>query len=111
MSENNKTLVFLAPVIRGKKGTHEQVFDDLKKEGFTKIRVDQKIFDSDTIKDEVKLVRYEKHWIEAVIDTIEIGDEERSRITEAVEQALHIGNGTMIVIDIRRIPIGIRNVN
>jgi len=99
MSETNKTLVFLAPVIRGKKGTHEQIFDDLKKEGFTKIRVDQKIFDSDTIKDEVKLVRYEKHWIEAVIDTIEIGDEERSRITEAVEQALHIGNGTMIVID------------
>jgi excinuclease ABC subunit A len=99
MSEVGKTLVFLAPVTRGKKGTHEQVFDELKKEGFTKIRVDQTIFDSDTIKDEVKLVRYEKHWIEAVIDTIEIEDEERSRITEAVEQALHIGEGTMIVID------------
>jgi len=99
MSEQGKTLVFLAPVIRGKKGTHEQVFDDLKKQGFTKIRVDQKIFDSDTIKDEVKLVRYEKHWIEAVIDTIAIDAEERSRITEAVEQALHIGEGTMIVID------------
>ena len=99
MSEKNKSLVFLAPIIRGKKGTHEQVFDDLKKEGFTKIRVDQKIFESDTIKDEVKLVRYEKHWIEAVIDIVEIDDEERSRITEAVEQALHIGEGTMIVID------------
>jgi excinuclease ABC subunit A len=99
MSEQGKTLVFLAPVIRGKKGTHEQVFDELKKEGFTKIRVDQTIFDSDTIKDEVKLVRYEKHWIEAVIDTIKIDDEERSRITEAVEQALHIGEGTMIIID------------
>ena len=99
LSEVGKTLVFLAPVIRGKKGTHEQVFDDLKKEGFTRIRVDQKIFDSDTIKDDIKLVRYEKHWIEAVIDEIEISDEERSRITEAVEQALHIGKGTMIVID------------
>jgi excinuclease ABC subunit A len=99
LSEKNKTLIFLAPVIRGKKGTHEQVFDDLKKEGFTKIRVDQKIFDSDTIKEEVKLVRYEKHWIEAIIDTIQIEDDERSRITEAVEQALHIGKGTMIVID------------
>jgi excinuclease ABC subunit A len=99
LSESGKTFVFLAPVIRGKKGTHEQVFDDLKKEGFTRIRVDQKIFDSDTIKDDVKLIRYEKHWIEAVIDTIEVCDEERSRITEAVEQALHIGKGTMIVID------------
>jgi excinuclease ABC subunit A len=100
MSEKEKTLVFLAPVIRGKKGTHEQVFNDLKKQGFTKIRVDQKIFDSDTIKDEVKLVRYEKHWIEAVIDITEIDEKERSRITEGVEQALHIGDGTMIVIDV-----------
>ncbi len=99
MSEKRKTLVFLAPIIRGMKGTHEQVFDDLKKEGFTKIRVDQKIYDSDSIKEEVKLVRYEKHWIEAVIDTVTIGDEERSRISEAVEQALLTGKGTMILID------------
>jgi excinuclease ABC subunit A len=99
MAEKGKTLVFLAPIIRGMKGTHEQVLDDLKKQGFTKIRVDQKIYDSDTVKDEVKLVRYEKHWIEAVIDTVTIDDEERSRIAEAVEQALQTGKGTMIVID------------
>jgi excinuclease ABC subunit A len=100
MAEKGKTLVFLAPVIRGIKGTHEQIFDDLKKQGFTKIRADQKIFDSDSIKDEVKLVRYEKHWIEAVIDTVKISDEERSRIAEAVEQALLTGKGTMIIIDV-----------
>jgi excinuclease ABC subunit A len=100
MADKNKTLVFLAPIIRGMKGTHEQVFDDLKKEGFTKIRVDQKIYESDHIKEEVKLVRYEKHWIEAVIDTILICDEERSRIAEAVESALKTGKGSMIVIDV-----------
>jgi excinuclease ABC subunit A len=99
MSEKEKTLVFLAPIIRGMKGTHEQVFDDLKKQGFTKIRVDQKIYDSNSVKEEVKLVRYEKHWIEAVIDTVRIVDEERSRIAEAVEQALLAGKSTMIVID------------
>jgi excinuclease ABC subunit A len=99
MAEKGKTLVFLAPVIRGMKGTLEQVFDDLKKQGFTKIRVDQKIYDSDHVKEEVRLVRYEKHWVEAVIDTVKIGDEERSRIAEAVEQALLNGKGTMIVID------------
>ncbi|HMK95494.1 MAG TPA: excinuclease ABC subunit UvrA [Candidatus Limnocylindrales bacterium] len=102
MAEKEKTLIFLAPVIRGIKGTHEQVFDDLKKQGYTKIRVDQKIYDSDIIKEEVKLVRYEKHWIEAVIDTVKIVDEERSRISEAVEQALQVGKGTMIVIDAER---------
>ncbi|MCL4435703.1 MAG: excinuclease ABC subunit UvrA [Thaumarchaeota archaeon] len=98
MAETGKTLVFLAPVLRGIKGTHEQVLDDLKKQGFTKIRVDQKIYDSDFVK-EVKLERYEKHWIEAVVDTVQICDDERSRIAEAVEQALKIGKGTMIVID------------
>jgi excinuclease ABC subunit A len=100
MAEKGKTLVFLAPIVRGMKGTHEQVLDDLKKQGFTKIRVDQKIYDSDHVKEEVKLVRYEKHWIEAVIDMVKICDEERSRIAEAVEQALQNGKGTMIVIDV-----------
>jgi excinuclease ABC subunit A len=99
LAEKGKTLVFLAPIIRGMKGTHEQVFDDLKQEGFTKIRVDQKTYDSDSVREEVKLVRYEKHWIEAVIDNVKIEDEEQSRIAEAVEQALLAGKGTLIVID------------
>ncbi|MGD6808630.1 MAG: excinuclease ABC subunit UvrA [Candidatus Bathyarchaeia archaeon] len=99
MQEKGKTLIFLAPIIRGMKGTHEQVFEDLKKEGYTKIRVDQKIYETETIKDEVKLVRYEKHWIEVVIDTVAILEDERSRIAEAVEGALKAGKGTMIVID------------
>jgi len=103
MADKGKTLIFLAPIIRGIKGTHEQVFEDLKKQGYTKIRADQKIYDSDTIKDEVKLVRYEKHWIEAVIDTVTVADEERSRVAEAVEQALLAGKGTMIVIDAQNV--------
>src|SRR5665647_1713081 len=102
MDEKIKTLTFLAPIIRGIKGTHEQVFEDLKKQGYTKIRADQKIYDTDCIKEELKLVRYEKHWIEAVIDTVAIEDEERSRISEAVEQALSVGKGTMIIIDAQR---------
>ncbi|HIJ08582.1 TPA: excinuclease ABC subunit UvrA, partial [Candidatus Bathyarchaeota archaeon] len=99
MAERGKTLVFLAPVIRGMKGTHEQIFGDLKKQGYTQIRVDQKIYSTDTVKDEIKLLRYEKHWIEAIIDTVKIDDEERSRIAEAVEQALQFGKGTLIVVD------------
>jgi excinuclease ABC subunit A len=98
MASKGETLIFLAPVLRGQKGTHEQVIADLKKQGFSKIRVDQKIYASDTVSSEVKLARYEKHWIEAVIDTVRIADEERSRIAEAVEQALLVGKGKMIVI-------------
>jgi excinuclease ABC subunit A len=98
MASKDKTLVFLAPIIRGQKGTHEQVIEELKKQGFTKIRIDQKIYSSDSVRQEVKLVRYEKHWIEAVIDTVKISEEERSRIAEAVEQALLVGKGRMVVI-------------
>jgi excinuclease ABC subunit A len=98
MSEKEQLLTILAPIIRGIKGTHEQVLNNLKKQGFTKIRVDQKIYDSDSIKDEVKLQRYEKHWIEAVIDSVRVEEAERSRIVEAVELALQVGEGTLIVI-------------
>ncbi|KON34527.1 MAG: excinuclease ABC subunit A [miscellaneous Crenarchaeota group-6 archaeon AD8-1] len=98
MTEKNQLITILAPIIRGIKGTHEQVLLDLKKKGFTKIRVDQKIFNSDTVIKEAKLQRYEKHWIEAVIDTVYAEEEERSRIVEAVELALQLGEGTMIVI-------------
>jgi excinuclease ABC subunit A len=106
MGEQGKTLVFLAPVIRGMKGTHEQVLDELKRDGYTKIRVDQRIYDSDMIKEAVHLSRYEKHWIEAVTDTVKIDQEERSRIAEAVEQALRLGKGTMIVIDAENVDVG-----
>jgi len=99
MSDKKKIMI-LAPIIRGQKGTHENVFDDLKKDGFTKVRVDSKVYDINTVKDEVKLVRYEKHWIEAVVDTLTVDDDERLRISESVEQALHQTKGRIIVLDI-----------
>ncbi|HLC48546.1 MAG TPA: excinuclease ABC subunit UvrA [Candidatus Norongarragalinales archaeon] len=99
MSDKGKTLTFVAPIIRGIKGTHEQVIEDVKKQGFSKIRIDQKIYETEGAWQEAKMARYEKHWIEAVIDTVKISDEERSRITEAVEQALILGKGTIFVVD------------
>ncbi len=99
MAEQGKTITILAPVVRGAKGTYEKEFEELKRDGFTKIRVDEKIYPSESIREEVKLTRYEKHWIEAVIDTIAISNDERQRVAEAVEQALHIGKGRLIVLD------------
>jgi len=101
MEGKGKMLLFLAPVVRGQKGTHDQVIEDLKKQGFTRIRIDQKVYSSDTVKTEAKLAKYEKHWIEAVVDSVKIDDGERSRIAEAVEQALLVGKGRMIVIGSR----------
>lgn len=100
MSDSGKKIIILAPVIRGQKGTHENVFDDLKKDGYAKVRVDGKVYDLETVKDEIKLLRYEKHWIEAVIDTVTVIDDERLRISEGVEQALNYSKGRIIVLDV-----------
>ncbi len=100
MSENGKKIMILAPIVRGLKGTYEKVFDDLKKEGFARVRVDGNVYSLDTVKDELKLERYEKHYIEAVIDRIAVSDDERLRISDAVDQALVFGKGTVIMLDV-----------
>ena len=102
LREQNQKIMILAPIVRGLKGTYEKVFDDLKKQGFSRVRVDGNIYHLDTIKDELSLKRYEKHWIEAVIDRIKVSDDERLRITDSVEQALHIGKGTLYTIDVEK---------
>ena len=102
LSEPNKKVMILAPIVRGLKGTYEKVFDDLKRDGFSRARVDGDVYHLDTVKEEVKLERYEKHYIEAVVDRITISEDERARITDSVEQALHIGKGSIIVLDIEQ---------
>lgn len=98
MSEQ-KQLIILAPEIRGIKGTHEQIFENLIKDGFTRVRVDGKIHRLGEDTKALKLGRYEKHWIEIVIDKLTISEDERLRLSEAVESALHKGKGTLIILD------------
>ncbi len=100
LSEEGNEILILAPIIRGMKGIHDSIFEDLKKEGFTKARVDGSVIRLD--EPMKKLERYEKHWIEAVIDKIEIKEDNKLRISEAVEQALHVGKGTLIIVDAKK---------
>ncbi len=93
-----KDIIILAPIIRGIKGRHEGIFEELKKDGFARARVNGTIYKTEDL-NELKLERYEKHWIEAVIDRLETNDDNRHRLTEAVESALHKGKGTLFVID------------
>ncbi len=99
LSEKDRAIIILAPIIRGMKGTHEKVFTDLVKDGFTRVRVNGKIHRLDDVKEKVTLGRYEKHWIELVLDKIDVKDENRLRLSEAVEQALNQGEGTIIILD------------
>jgi excinuclease ABC subunit A len=99
MSDIDKEIIVLAPILRGKKGTHEKVFDTLIKDGFTRVRVDGTVYRLDSVKNEVTLGRYEKHWIEAVVDRLRISEDERLRLSEAVDQALLKGEGSLLVVE------------
>ena len=88
------TVTILSPIIRQKKGTYQQVLKDLDSRGYTRARVDGKIVRTD---EEVTLQRYVKHDIEIVIDRLDPLDE-RSRLVEAIENALTNSNGLVTVI-------------
>ena len=87
-------ITILSPIIRQKKGTYEQLFNDLNKEGYIRIRVDRATYRTD---EKIKLDRYKKHDIEIVIDRFKTDD--NSRLTEAVENALKKSEGLIIGID------------
>ena len=98
MSEPGRSITILAPVVRGIKGTHEKIFPELMKDGFSRVRVDGRICDIENA-GTLRLARYEKHWIEAVVDTMAVTDDSRQRITEGIEQALRAGKGTVMIVD------------
>lgn len=87
-------ITILAPVIRGKKGQHRDVFDKIKKDGFIRCRVDGDILD---LNDEIKLDKNKKHNIEVVVDRLTIRPESKKRLADSVETALAAGSGLMIV--------------
>lgn len=90
-------LQILAPIIRGKKGTYEKLFQDLESRGFSRVRVDGKIHDlSDW--ESIKLNKQIKHNIEAIVDRISIKKSDNSRINEAVETALAEADGLVLAI-------------
>ncbi|HWQ66015.1 MAG TPA: excinuclease ABC subunit UvrA [Methanospirillum sp.] len=89
--EMSGMVTILAPLVRKKKGTYQQLFKDLNKEGFARVRVNGEILRTD---DEITLERYRMHNIDLVIDRIESTD--HSRIVEACEQAVSRSDGLVI---------------
>lgn len=87
-------LIILAPVVRGKKGEHQKVLEDIRKNGYVRVRIDGQIMD---ITDEIKLEKNKKHTIEAVIDRIVIKEGIQSRLSDSIETALGLGGGILTV--------------
>ncbi len=88
-------LMIMAPVVRQRKGEHEKILERIRKEGFTRVRIDGEIRLIN--EEEIKLDKKFKHTIEIVVDRIIIKDGQESRISEAVELAMHQGDGLVVV--------------
>ncbi|MEZ4631769.1 MAG: excinuclease ABC subunit UvrA [Deinococcales bacterium] len=86
--------LILAPIVRGRKGEYRKLLLDLKKEGFSRVRVDGKVMALDEALGEV-LERYEKHDIDIVIDRVVIQDSDRARLAESIELALNKAEGLL----------------
>ncbi len=94
MPERTKIQV-LAPIIRGKKGTHEKVLENIKKNGFIRARIDGNM--TEITEEEVSLEKNKKHNIEAVIDRLMVREESRGRLAESLETALKLSEGLVII--------------
>ena len=88
--------IVLSPVVRGKKGEHQKVFEDARKGGFARVRVDGILYD---LTEEIKLEKNKKHNIELVVDRLVLKDGLRRRLTDSIETAC-THSGGLVIIDL-----------
>ncbi len=93
---DTKRINILAPIVKGRKGHYRELFEQIEKDGFTKVRVDKKIMD---IEPKMKLDRYKIHDIEIVVDRIMVTKATSLRLTDSIETALRFGGGIVIITE------------
>ncbi len=93
---DQQKIIVLAPKVKGRKGHYRELFEQTLKQGFNKVRVDGEIID---IKPMMRLDRYKIHDIEIVIDRIKVTENHRNRVVDAVNMALKLGQGIMMIED------------
>ena len=83
-----------SPVVHGEKGTHKELLDDLRKDGYVRVKIDNETYD---LNDEISLEKNKKHNILVVIDRLSIKEDSRSRIFESIETAVNLSNGKVVI--------------
>jgi excinuclease ABC subunit A len=87
-------LQVMSPVVRAKKGEHSKLLEQIRKDGYIRVRVDGEVYD---VNDEIKLDKTKKHSLEVVVDRLRVKESARSRLAESVETALTLGEGNVLV--------------
>lgn len=91
---NGTRIVIMAPVVKGKKGEHRHVIAELQRAGYLRARIDGDLVDLDEI---TELEKQKKHTVDVIVDRLVVEPESHQRLAEAVEQALKLGEGVLIV--------------
>ncbi|MFS8640821.1 MAG: excinuclease ABC subunit UvrA, partial [Symbiobacteriaceae bacterium] len=89
----------LAPVVRGRKGEHEKVFEEIRRAGYVRVRIDGEVRDVAELPQGFKLEKNKKHTIEVVVDRIIVRPDARNRLADSIETALGLANG-LVLIDV-----------
>ena len=93
---DQKALTLLAPVVKGRKGHYRELFVQIRKMGFTRVRVDGELLE---LTPKMQVDRYKIHDIEIVIDRLKVTTEDSSRLSESIKTAMHHGKGVILVLD------------
>lgn len=90
-----KKIILLAPIVRGRKGHYRELFEQIRKQGYLRVRVDGEMME---LKDKMQVDRYKVHDIEVVIDKINVEKNQKERLRESLTNAMKLGNGLIMVI-------------
>ena len=89
----------LAPVVRAQKGMHEKVFQDARKSGFARVRIDGNLYD---LTENIELDKNLRHTVDIVVDRLVLKEDIRSRLSDSVESALHVSDGRVTIVTVPR---------
>jgi excinuclease ABC subunit A len=94
---DQKKIAILAPLVKGRKGHYRELFDQVRKQGFTKVRVDGVVLE---LKSGLQVERFKTHDIEVVVDRLTLNKEKYGRLHESTQSAFKIGEGLLLILDI-----------
>src|SRR5438132_8020631 len=88
-------LLILGPVVKGRKGEYERLLEDIRRQGFSRVRVDGRMYE---MGEKIPLERYKQHDIEVVVDRLVVGPEQRTRLVDSLEIASKLGQGSVLIV-------------
>src|SRR5450755_3399479 len=91
----DKKISLLAPLVRGRKGHYRELFEEVRKKGFLKVRIDGEIKD---LAPKMQVDRYKIHDIELVVDRLPVAEEHKVRLSQSIQKSLQLGNGLLFLL-------------